>query len=156
MEVILSFLNLWPDIKTAQFSFSFQLYRSTSDPLTSCIPCYTLFPLSLLTTSLSLFSRRHLPIGLLHDYYASDSTLPWNITVHFQVMWCYLYSLRSMCFSVSTRVTVDGMPSSRNGVRIHALLSKFLCSWSFLQKSGRLNLTTSVASLHLFPQTVES
>ncbi|CAN7984463.1 unnamed protein product [Ixodes pacificus] len=26
----------------------------------------------------------HLPIGLLHDYYASDSTLPWNITVHFQ------------------------------------------------------------------------
>lgn len=28
---------------------------------------------------------RHLPIGVLYDYYASDSMLPWNITVHFQV-----------------------------------------------------------------------
>lgn len=26
----------------------------------------------------------HLPIGVLYDYYASDSMLPWNITVHFQ------------------------------------------------------------------------
>ena len=29
---------------------------------------------------------RHYPIGVLFDLYGSSASLPWNLTVHFQVM----------------------------------------------------------------------
>ena len=43
------------------------------------IVCYS-------TCQLLLLHDRHYPIGVLFDLHGSSASLPWNLTVHFQVV----------------------------------------------------------------------
>ena len=53
----------------------------------TCINCAALLYLLQTKTHriLSYLCTRHYPIGVLFDLYGSNKSLPWNITVHFEV-----------------------------------------------------------------------